>query len=404
MEQFTINGEGKCTSCSQVCSKSEILCCCSCESSFHAVCSSVDKKEYLCTTSYLKMYYSSTSKSNFKWFCDSCLTTFEVSKTATVDDRIGHLTSQVSKMVSNMNELNQTVASLQQNQLQDGKHNNDDFPQPAWVDPNRTQAVKSSLLIKPTAGTTTSLSNDLGKIRDIAVNNNIQVRNVGISKSGNTFIHCSSTADRNKLQPLLSDNYQGREIIPLKENLPHITINGIIQVDDEDITGDKVLRQICNQNPVIADLKESGEELKVLFVRKQITSKTIMAVVKVGTKIRDAIKHNGNRLFIGISSCRVFDRFFVKRCNKCQSFGHYKDQCKGHAVCGYCAESHCSEDCPIKDSKDCSLLKCHNCKENGLDYIGHSTFWPKCPSYLLAQKKLRSTIPYYDSQRKTLNG
>ena len=45
-----------------------------------------------------------------------------------------------------------------------------------------------------------------------------------MSKTGNTFFHCSSAADRDKLQPLLAENNRNREILPLKEKLPHVTI------------------------------------------------------------------------------------------------------------------------------------------------------------------------------------
>ena len=36
-------------------------------------------------------------------------------------------------------------------------------------------------------------------------------------------------------------------------------------------------------------------------------------------------------------SCAVYDQWYVKRCNKCQLFGHYAKQCGNRACCGYCA-------------------------------------------------------------------
>ena len=118
-------------------------------------------------------------------------------------------------------------------------------------------------------------------------------------------------------------------------------------------------------------------------------------------KIREAIRCNRNRIFIGITSCRVYDRFFVKRCNKCQEFGHYKENCPKVDVCGYCSENHPSEECSLKNETDLTLLKCANCKVNNLECSGHSTFWSKCPSYIIAQKRLKSTISYYDNHACT---
>ena len=89
--QFLIDGKGQCTSCAQDVAKSDFLVCCSCSSSFHAVCTSVEKHKYLSTASFLKTYQCQKEKGNFRWFCDGCLTEFETSKNASIDDRIGHL-------------------------------------------------------------------------------------------------------------------------------------------------------------------------------------------------------------------------------------------------------------------------------------------------------------------------
>ena len=48
---------------------------------------------------------------------------------------------------------------------------------------------------------------NLNKLKDIAVNNGIPVSKIGVSKSADTFIHCPSVDDRNKLQPLIQDNF-----------------------------------------------------------------------------------------------------------------------------------------------------------------------------------------------------
>lgn len=406
MKQFLIDGKGKCTSCSQDVTQPDVLVCCSCNSSFHAMCTTVEKQNYLTTASFLKIFQK--ARDNFKWFCNECLTQFETSKCATIDDRIGHLVEQVSKMSKNMNELSNTVSTLKSSHSTPLVSNSGNVNS-VWSDVNRTQHVKSSLVMKPVAGDSAKTLPDLTKLKDIAVKNRIQVSNIGKSKTGNTFIHCSSAADRDKLQPLLAESYNNREILPLEEKLPHITIVDILKATEtEEVTKDAVLSQIQDQNPHIAQLIDSGEEFKVLFIKSNATSPDkFSVVVKLSCKIRDSIRSNRNRVFIGITSCRVYDRFFVKRCNKCQEFGHYKNNCTKQDVCGYCGGNHPSEGCSLKISPDPTKLKCANCKANNLECSGHSTFWPKCPSYIIAQKKLKSTIPYFDNHACTtgyLNG
>ena len=134
-----------------------------------------------------------------------------------IDDRIGHLVKQVSKMAVTMNELSNTVSILSQGYQSTPLNQNLDNANNVWSNAHRTQSVKASLVIKPVAGDSAKTFPDLGKIKDIAVQNQIQVSNFGKSKTGNTFIHCSSAADRDKLQPLLAENYRDHEILPLKE-------------------------------------------------------------------------------------------------------------------------------------------------------------------------------------------
>ena len=120
-------------------------------------------------------------------------------------------------------------------------------------------------------------------------------------------------------------------------------------------------------------------------------------VALVSPEIRDAIGQHRNRLYIGLESFRVYDRFNMKRCNKCNGFGHYKDSCEKSTMCGYCCSGdHESENCPKKTLKDPTSFKCVNCKRDGLDGEGHSASWFKCPAYITAQKKVEGTIPYYE--------
>ena len=101
-----------------------------------------------------------------------------------------------------------------------------------------------------------------------------------------------------------------------------------------------------------------------------------------------------------MEAIKVYDRFYVKRCNKCNQFGHYVKDCNNSKVCGVCcSEEHESEGCPNKDTTDMNLVKCINCKNRNLEEKGHKASWFKCPAYIEAQKKVKGTIPYYDGSK-----
>ena len=119
-------------------------------------------------------------------------------------------------------------------------------------------------------------------------------------------------------------------------------------------------------------------------------------VARVSEDIRQVLQSAGDKIFIGFSAHRVFDRFYVKACAKCHRFGHYHADCQSAPSCGFCGEgSHESKNCPVHQSKEQSKYKCVNCEDKGKPHEGHSSHWHKCPSYIDEQKKMKINIPYY---------
>ena len=134
----------------------------------------------------------------------------------------------------------------------------------------------------------------------------------------------------------------------------------------------------------------------MIFTKAQVKNKDLYkAKVRVSEQVRKIISNANNKLNIGLRSCPVFDEFFIKRCNKCQKLYHYRDTCTAvKVVCGKCAGEH--------DIKDCTaeVAKCNNCVlANHVD-TNHMTSDYKCPVYIDAQKRLESTINYYNDNPK----
>ena len=147
----------------------------------------------------------------------------------------------------------------------------------------------------------------------------------------------------------------------------------------------------------------NGSVFEVVFVKEPSTKyPTYQAVARVSSDIRDAIKLSSNKIYIGLMACRVTDRFYIKRCNTCQCFGHYSNfhdndtaNKKTKVVCGYCSEEHNSKDCPKKTNNP-SSHRCSNCIKIGKNGSGHSAFYYRCPAYLAEQNRLKNTINYYN--------
>ena len=123
------------------------------------------------------------------------------------------------------------------------------------------------------------------------------------------------------------------------------------------------------------------------------TNANWQVVMRVSDKIRDVLKKNKDRIYIEVTSHRIVDRFYIKRCNKCLKFGHYAKDCHDDPCCGYCCGKHISTECTEKEGED--EYKCNNCVKSKKGETNHSALWYKCPTYLEAKESFKKSIPYY---------
>ena len=389
---------GKCITCEKMPTKpsDDTLCCEICRNHFHGSCLAVEKEKRVCLPTFLKQYKANSVPTNFKWRCDICSTRFEKeasstdqSTAATLSEAVNKLSSQMQQIQTNMDtkfsEVNQIFTNTKSN---------------VWSDNRRISSMKSALLIKPDKN---GKPVELPVIRDLAIQNGIQVNKTVVTDTGNTFINLPSVSNRDKLAPLLESSsvVEPDRIVNLKSKLPTISVVGI----EEAITKDTAAAYILGQNQVIKNLVESGETFHVVFVKKPGEySKTWTMVARVSPRIRDEIRRLGNKLHIGLSNYQVRDRFYVKRCNNCQFYHHYEDVCKKTKQCGYCrSRDHTSIECPIKNSP-LGQHSCCNCESSGKTvYKGHNTMWYRCPTYKEEQAKLKKSINYNYSAQDDLN-
>ena len=195
------------------------------------------------------------------------------------------------------------------------------------------------------------------------------------------------------------------DITPLHEMCPSISIVGvttdewnIAQVNDAGLTALK--EKFRSYNPFLEDLIESGESFNILFIKPPKGNfNNFHVVARVSPKIRDVLHNRGNRIVIEAISVRVYDRFYVKRCNRCNGFGHYANSCQEPQSCGVCASlNHQSSECDDKNTTGTQHLNCINCKRSNRKSQGHSASSRTCETYIAAQKKLKVNIPYYQGK------
>ena len=170
---------------------------------------------------------------------------------------------------------------------------------------------------------------------------------------------------------------------PIALNCRDSKLQLLISPDSEIISG------ILDKNPQIKESLTARHTLTLVF--STVWAKKKMAVLKMSPDIRNAIARSGNRVFLGLTSCRAFDRFWATQRCHCQKFGHTKDRCpekNTSPTCSLCAGPHTLLDCPNK-----SVLKCVNCSSLGspAERCHHSASSLDCPVMISENKVTENT-------------
>ena len=88
-----------------------------------------------------------------------------------------------------------------------------------------------------------------------------------------------------------------------KKMLPKMTLLDV----PPSLPDGEIISGILNKNPQIKELLNAGHTLTLFFSR--VWDRKKMAVLKMSPEVRNAIARSGNRVFLGLTSCRAFDRF-----------------------------------------------------------------------------------------------
>lgn len=386
----------------------ELVCCFVCQQSFHALCFVLNandtRKTYLkdntCSQTCLKHFKQAQAAKNsskhfgsFVFVCDICLTTKEQEKAKDVISHVSNLEQKILSMESDLTTIKNLLCENKSNALVATPQVIQ--PENPWCDTERVKKLRhpATMIIHDTSGENVPLKS----LESIITNNNIEANNTFKNREGNTVITLSSQQDRSKLVNAIKENYPNSDIRQPNEKLPTISIAGI----KEDISSDTLRDQILTVYQEVKDLVDAGETFTVLSVKQQRNysgaNKLYQASIRVSNSIRKFIENRDNYLSIGLYRCKVYDHFYIKRCNRCQKYGHYKAQCRAtKPVCAQCSGNHDTTDCPemSKPSFQPVCVNCFNAKENSQQHT-HSAADRTCPTYQSEQNKLKKSISYY---------
>ena len=391
-DKFKVNpSDSLCASCKEVPQAVDNLQCFICKGLFHANCPTVNEDEKVGTKSVVNQFNRPSTKKNFKFFCDSCLTKFEVDL---ANDDTRRLNKVEGNITTIMSELNEIKAILKENNKKESEKQNDAGKVSSnniWFDKKRLESTKAappeSMLVL----------NDSQEVNDSVeraiIENNIAVTKSFKSVSGDLVVVCNSTESRDQLKTIIESSTENASVKPISKKKPSVTIVGLNKIYSKE----EVIKLLVTQNQHIkqfSTVNDLNEHFEIHDVKPTRGNPSVFQVfASVSEVLRDGIRNFDDKVTIGLLKCKVYDRYHIKRCNNCQVLGHYYKECPTpqEPKCAKCSQNHSTDTCTVTENK---CINC--CKLNKPS--NHSAFDPKCPCIVELIEKKKSL----NSQRKTM--
>ena len=397
---------GKCNQCGST-STAEAVSCLFCKELFHLT--NCFDEDYLdCVSpSGLKGFVNAVNKAgvyakrngNFRFICNPCMTQFEINETSTTNDKVQALDNRVTRLYTELSEGIGQIKDLLGSSFKPSpvttpdkspitdQGNSSISNGNVW---NDTDRVRSLLVVDK------AVELDPKAIEKAAIENGIPIdkSKFNDSNTGNSVFVFPSQKARDDLKAKIQLLHPGVSNDSFKTPQPRLPTISIVGIPSE-LDKDGVVKSVMAQNDCIRNCctPNGTSTFKVLTVKNLRNNSNVkQAIVCVSDDIRQAIHSKNNKVFIGMNSCVVYDQWYVKRCNKCQLFGHYAKQCGNKVCCGYCAgDDHESIACPHKNDPDKRC--CNNCKTTGKSEAHtHPAYSQTCPVYVAKKDSLKASI------------
>ena len=386
-DKFKLDDDGNCGACNKLSLRGESVQCHTCKGLFHVACESAQGDDKVATKTTITNFLQPSTKDNFVFFCDRCLTEMEIRSVETEASRVNALEKRMTGVDQKLAEILTLLNAQNSKTTEVQKIPKNDI----WSDKERLATVKAP---EPKAVLVISGSSDPSKdketqelIEKVVVENEIPLKESHKNKEGNLVLVCESKIVRDELKDLVQTaDIQLEMSSPNSKQIP-ITFVGLSKSYEHE----EVIKMLSSQNEFIKMFKiqnDITQHLKIHVVKPCRNKPSVFQVfASVSPVFRDGLKNNKDKVIIGVTMCRVYERKSVNICNNCQLYGHFAKNCPTpmEPVCGKCGEKHRTDQC----SSSSDDRKCINCIRNDKDEIDHPVFYHKCPSLVKYQQEVK---------------
>ena len=395
-----------CGACGKRVAKSaKALACDSCRLWYHTPCAGLTDTDY--------DFMKGRKGHGFRWYCEKCISS--VDGAIGSDQTANQVDKKLSSIVAAVEGINLRLGDLEARASFTGESSHDrqsfadvikkticevkkaEDPDMKVMDHGRTKVIRNEevLVLKPrcpVGASAVPVSVSVNKLDNIL--KTVPVKSCRETSHGGVVVKFPHREAKAEARALVgsSEDFADVAISEPKKMLPKMTLLDI----PPSLPDDELISGIKDKNPKIKELLDAGHMLTLVFSRIKDGKK--MAVVKMSPDVRSAIVCGGGRVFLGLVSCRAFDRFWATQCRHCQKFGHTRDRCpmkNASPVCSFCAGSHTSLDCPDK-----SVLKCINCSSLSKppESCQHSATSLDCPVMISERRRVMENTDFGSSK------
>ena len=409
-QNVELKDDGTCSTCDELAIEAEYIQCAMCKKKFHGVCKSAGVDDKWATKSMLLTYKSPSTKSNFMFFCNVCKTIMETNIADADCYRIRRMERNMEQITNELFEIKQLlnnntttalpkpvapINSVSTDELTSGSRRHGE--EEVQVEPNiwsnaeklatvKAKPAESVLIINKTMDSETDKTNK-EMVETAVIESRIPVKKSFKSVNGNLVVVCNSTESRDTLKSQLSAANSSIEMRSPNENRSVISIVGLTRNYSKEEVMD-----LLKQNYFLGQFAENNEiqeHIKVIAVKPLKGREDVFQVfARVSKVVRQGFKTFKDKVTMGITTCKIYDQYNVKRCNNCQGFGHFYKNCPTPEtnVCANCAANHSTKDCTS------STKHCVNCVKADMSDCNHRSDDPKCPTLCQEQEKIKSNL------------
>ena len=374
---FKCDSDGICMSCKTDPSVGESVECFTCKEMFHALCAEMSQETKVGSQTMVKTFLAASTKGNFKFYCDECLTKLELSAAESESQKIINLQEKYNSMEKKMDQILKLLLSEKEEPMKKQKEVGSIWNDQEMLKKIKVPPPKAVLVIKKTDGITETSQNEI--LENAISSNKLPITKSYKNKSGDLTVVCETKEAREQLKSIVSSENGNIVFASPPEKCSYVTIVGL----SKEFSKEKVMEMLPIQNEFIKRFTVSNnlqDHIQIRAIRPLKNNEHLFQVfATVSAELRKGFQHFNDRVTVGLNTCRVYEKEKdqLKRCYNCQLFGHYAKDCSTptEPKCGKCSHDHRTDSCTSSE------VKCINCIRMDLP-SDHPANSMKCPSYV----------------------